>query len=142
MGFRDDLAAAKTAPRQTLVAQVEVNGARYKLKFTQMDGTEYAAETLKHPLTPEVDFGREFGYDIHSLSRAIAPRCAVLLDGKDEETLSADEWADLFTVLDGGAQQIIANTVFQLNEFASAKAVAAARKVLDGTAASSVLRSV
>jgi len=142
VGFREDIAAANVAPAASLTVPVEVNGKRYKLKFTKMLGTEYAAETLLHPPNIETSFGREYGYDIHSLSRAVAPRCGVLLDGKVEETLTPEEWADLFLALDGGAHEQIANTIFQLNEYSSAKAVAAARKVLDGTALNSVLRPV
>jgi len=142
MGFKEDIAAAKVAPAPSLVVPIELNGKPYKLKFTKMLGSEYAAETLLHEPNVETSFGREYGYDIHSLSRAVAPRCGVLLDGKVEETLSVEEWADLFLALDGGAHEQIANTIFQLNEYSSAKAVAAARKVLDGTAVSSLLRSV
>lgn len=142
MGYKDDLAAAKAAPVASLVVPIELNGKRYKLKFTKMLGTDYAAETLLHPPNIETSFGREYGYDIHSLARAVAPRCGVLLDGKVEETLTDEEWADLWLALDGGAHEQIGNSIFQLNEYSSAKAVAAARKVLDGTALSSVLRSV
>ncbi len=134
MTFEDDLAAAKAAERRTLDVSVDVNGKLYKFRFTQMIGTEYAAETLLHAPNLEVALHREYGYDVHALSRAVAHRCAVLVEGKKERALSKEQWAELFEVLDGGAQGKIANTVFELNEFATAKAVAAARKVLDGSA--------
>jgi hypothetical protein len=133
VGFADDLAAAKETPRRSMVVPVEVNGRRHRFKFTQMDGTVYAAETLKHPPRLEVGVDREAGYNLSSLAQAVAPRCAVLLENKSEVELTDEQWADFFAVADGGSMQQIANVVYTLNEFASAKAVAAARKVLDGS---------
>lgn len=130
--FSDDLAAAKKADRETLVITLMVNSKPYKFRFTQMDGVEYAVETLKHPFRPDVPLDREYGYNLNSLSQAIAPRCAVRLEGDDEIEMSAEEWADLFSVMDGGGVQAIANTVFTLNQFASAKVVESVKKVLDG----------
>lgn len=134
MTFAEDLAAAKSAKRPHLDVSVELNGRRHKFRFTQMDGSEYAQETLRHPPDLSIPLHRQYGYDLHSLSRAVAPRCGRRIEGKDEVELSSEEWADLFSVADGGAQEEIANSIFQLNEFASAKAVAAAKKVLDGSA--------
>jgi hypothetical protein len=56
----------------------------------------------------------------------------VLVTDAGEEQLDPEDWADLFATVDGGAVEEMQNTVFHLNEFASSKAVAAARKVLDG----------
>lgn len=133
MTFAEDLAAAKAAGRRTLDVPVTINETRYKFRFSQMDGAEYAAETLRHAPDFSVPLHRQYGYDLNSLSRAVTPRCAVLLDGDNEVPLSAEEWADLFAVADGGAQEEIANTVFTLNEFATARAVELAKKVLDGS---------
>lgn len=142
MGFKEDVAAALELPATSLVVGVEVNSKPYQLKFTKMNGAEYAAETLLHEPNIETSFGREYGYDLTSLSRAVAPRCGVLLDGKVEETLTPEEWDNLFMVLDGGAHEQIQNAIFQLNHYSTAAKVAAAKKLLDGIAISSLLRSV
>lgn len=136
MTFAEDLAAAKEKPRERLEVRVQVNGKTYTLRYTQMDGVEYAAETLKHPFRADVALDREYGYNLNSLAQEISPRCAVRVDGDTEIGMSVEEWTDLFSVLDGGGAQAIANTVFTLNQFADAKAVRAAKKVLDGLAKS------
>lgn len=141
MGFKEDVAAARSKPPASLIVPIHVNGTRYELKFTRMPAAEYAREIQLHAPRMDTDFGRSMGYDILTLSRAVAPRCAVLLDGEEEETLTEEQWADLFLALDGGAHEQIANTVFQLNEFVAAEAMSAARKVLSGAALNSVLRS-
>lgn len=134
MSFKDDLEAAKTAPKRSLVVVVTVNDKRYRFRVTKMDGREYAAETLKHPPRFDVKLDMEYGYDLNALTEAVMPRCAVLLDGDTETVLEPEEWADLFAIADGGALQAMANTVFELNEFSSAKAVAALKKALSGSA--------
>lgn len=132
MSFVDDLAAAKAAEPDTADVNVELNGKRYLLRFTRTSGTEYAAETLRHPPRLDVGLDKQYGYNLSSLTLALSPKCARLVDGDELVELSADQWADLFAAADGGAVEEMQNTIFHLNEFASAKAVAAAKKVLDG----------
>ena len=132
MSFADDVAAAKEKPRETADVRVHVNQEPHTFRITQMDGTEYATETLRHPIRADIPLDREFGYDVNSLTPAVLPHCAVRLDGDDEVRMSVEEWADLFAVLDGGGVQAFVNTIFTLNQFADAKAVEAAKKLLDG----------
>jgi hypothetical protein len=132
MGFAEDLEAVKTAGRRTDVVPIQLNGKRYKLKFTQMIGSEYAAETLRHPPRMEIPIDREFGYNLSSLSEAIAPKCGVLLDGKEEIELTNEQWADIFAS-DGGTAQEIVNSIFSLNQTATAKGLQQLKKALDGS---------
>jgi hypothetical protein len=131
VSFKDDLAAAREAEATTADVAVELNGHRHVLRFSRMNPVEYAEETLRHPPRLEIGVDREFGYNLTSLTVAVAPRCAVLIDGETSEPLSAEEWADVFAAADAGAIQNMQNTVFHLNEFASSKAADAARKVVD-----------
>jgi hypothetical protein len=141
MTFQEDLAAAKSVGTVTADVTVELNGNQHTLRFTRMNPVEYTEETLRHPPRLEIGVDREFGYNLTSLSLAIAPRCAVRIESGDVETpLSESEWGDLFAAADAGAIQAIQNTVFQLNEFASARAADAARKVVDAFAGISPLR--
>jgi hypothetical protein len=137
VSFEEDLAAAKEAPTRHVDVKLEVNGNKHTFRFRRMDGTEYARETFNHPPDPTVPFDRLYGYNVNSLAVAVAPRCAVRLDGDTEVTLSREQWDDLFAVLDGGATQEIASTIYSLNEYASAKGVQAARKALNGSLRSS-----
>lgn len=131
MGFKEDVEAAKAEPARFAILPIEVAGKRHKFKFTKMDGVAFAAETLRHPPRMEITIDREFGYNVSALSLAVAPLCGVRLDGDEHVSMSADEWRELFDVVDGGAIESITNTIFELNEFSSAKAVRAAKKVLD-----------
>lgn len=133
MTFAEDLAAAKQAPRRTSDVLVEVNGRKYKIRISALDGTEFAAETLKHPPRLDVGADMQYGYNLNTLTEAVLPRCAVLLDGSDELEISTEQWADLLAVADGGTAQSFVNAVYTLNEYASNKAVSAARKVLAGS---------
>ena len=142
MGFKEDIIAARQKPRRHADLNIDINGTRYKFRFRQMDGVAYSEETLRHPPDMEIGFDREYGYNLNSLTRAVAPLCGVRVEGDEEIPLQVDplgqedrvdEWADLFAIADGGAVQSIASTIFQLNEFATSKAVRAAKKVLDGS---------
>jgi hypothetical protein len=128
MGFKEDLAAAKAKGHRTEDVTVELNGKKYKLRFTQMDGTEWSAETLKHPMRLDVKFDTTFGYNINTLTRAVAPKTGELVVGKGTEPV--EDWDDLFATISGGEITAITNCIYALNEFATAKAVDAARKAL------------
>lgn len=132
MSFQEDLAAAKEAPPRTLDVPLEVNGKKHLFRFTQMDGTEYATEVMRNPPDPSIVVDKAYGYNLSGVAHAVTPQCAVRVEGDEEIPLSEEEWADLFAVLDGGGHQEINNAIFTLNEYASAKAVKAAKKVLDG----------
>lgn len=134
MGFKEDLAAAKDKVRRSDDVTVTVNGKQYKLRFTQMDGTAWAAETLKHPMRSDVAFDRLYGYNVNSLVAAVAPTCGVLVVGKATEPI--EDWDGLFGTITGGDMTAIINCVFALNEYATAKAVDAARKALSDLQAS------
>lgn len=119
-----------------MTVRLDLNGQTFKFRFEQMLGTEYVEETLRHAPDLEVPLHRQFGYDVHAMARAVAHRCSYLIEGKEERRLDEEQWAKMFPLLDAGSLAKITNTVFELNEFASSRAVAAAKKVLDGTALS------
>jgi hypothetical protein len=137
VGFLEDLAAEKAAQRPTADVEVLLNGNLYTLRFTKLDGTEWAAEVDKYPARPGILIDSRYGYDLRKLVKGIAHKCGVLLDGETEVPLQwdppgtkdrVDEWADLFKALDGHAVQRIADAIWGLNEYAPAQAVEAAKK--------------
>ena len=133
MGFAEDLAAAKVAPVRSAEMTVELDGKRHKIRFYAASGTEYAAETLKHPPRIDVPVDVQYGYNLSAVTAAILPKCGRRLEGDVEVVMDAEEWGDLLSVLDGGSAQELINLSYTLNEYASAKAASRARKVLSGS---------
>lgn len=130
VGFFDDLAAAKAAEREHDDVDVVLNGQLHVLRFTQMSGTEWAQEVVKHPAREGVVWDTSFGYNLHSVVRGVSPLSgSVLVDG-EPEALDREHWADLLDALDGNAVQRIGDAIFGLNAWRPAKAVEAAKKAL------------
>jgi hypothetical protein len=90
VGFLEDLAAEKTAQRPTADVEVLLNGNLYTLRFTKLDGTEWAAEVDKYPARPGILIDSRYGYDLRKLVKGIAHKCGVLLDGETEVPLRWD----------------------------------------------------
>lgn len=137
MTFADDLAAAQAPTDRFHDVRVQIGTRTHTLRYRPMLGTDYAAETLKHPPRlgdDGVQLDKEYGYNLSTLAPAISPLCAKRLEAGSEVPLSSEQWTQLFAVIDGGAAQAIQNAVFMLNEFATEQAVKAAKKVLDGSA--------
>lgn len=137
MSFDDDLKAAQAGSRLTADVPVTLNGKRHVLRFTQMNGIEWAAESVRHPARPDVLLDARFGYNLHSLAQAVAPTCGALVNGDGTEPLSEEVWGTLFSTLDGSDVQGIIDAIFGLNERATAQAVAAAKKAVRGSRKSS-----
>lgn len=145
MGFSEDLATVKAAPRPTDDVDVTLNGKLYTLRFTQMDGLEWASAVDRHPARPGILIDSRYGYNLRQLVKTVAPKCGVLLSDGAEVALRVDpptdpsvkngpprvdEWADLFKALDGHAVQRICDAVWALNEWTPQQAVADAKKAL------------
>lgn len=147
MGFSEDLAAAKTAERNIRDVDVTVNGVLYTLRFTQMDGLDWADEADRHPARPKVLIDLRYGYNLRSLVKAVAPQTGVLvIDGESsalrvdpvdpenpKDPDRVDEWVDLLKALDGAAIQRIGDAIWSLNEWEPGQAVEAAKKALRGS---------
>lgn len=133
MGFAEDVEAARSNPRRSSDLVVEVNGKRHKLRLYAVDGTEYAATTLRYPPRVDVPVDVQYGYNLSAVTEAILPKCGRRLENDAEVEMSADEWSSFMTVIDGGFAQELVNTVYTLNEYASAKAAVRARKALSGS---------
>lgn len=129
MSFSEDLAKAKAAePAKSEPIRVVVGDHVYELVFEQAPGTVWAAVTSKHPPRPDQPIDRTYGYNFHAVIPDIAQTtCTVTRDGEPVELVvepwspqrpnPANEWRDLFAVLDGGAFSRVADAVFSLNQW-------------------------
>jgi len=139
MSFLEDLAAAKDAPRPTLDVVVLLNGTQYVLRFTRMSGIDWGNLVDKHP--PRIGKGKQeaagvaddaavlldirYGYNVRAVTREACTLSGVVVDG---EPLTADQWTETLTALDGAAHQRITDAIFDLNEYGPQAEVDAARK--------------
>jgi hypothetical protein len=134
VSFEDDLKAQAEAEHPSADVDVTLNGKLYTFRFRRMDGDEWANEVDKHPARPGVLVDMRYGYNLRSIVKAVAPRCGVRVDGDSEESLDADQWLQLFKVLDGAGVARFGDAIWGLNEFAPAAEVEAAKKALRSTA--------
>lgn len=139
MTFEDDLAAEPVTDFRDV--DVLLNDKLYTLRFTQMDGLEWAMECDKYPMRPDVAFDRNYGYNIRALTMAAAVVSGARVETDATVPLSEDAWRSLFKRLDGAAFKRITDAIWSLNEYAPAKAVEAAKKALDGSGNTSASRS-
>lgn len=121
MGFKEDLAAAKAAVEsgdrvKTPAVPVVLNGASYEVVFYRVPTLEWSAVTIKHPPRPGIDMDSANGYDISGVAREVsAEHGRVVVDG-EEQTLEADEWADLWESVSPKAARYLEANVWFLHE--------------------------
>lgn len=142
MTFSDDLKAQGQTPRPIKDVDVIINDQLYTFRFRQMDGLEWAAECDKHPARLDSTIDSFYGYNLRTLTIAVAPRCGVRLDGETEIPLVVEaqhpllpanpnlvnEWRDLFAAIGGAGFQDISDALFALNQYDPAQAVEEAKK--------------
>lgn len=153
MTFEDDLKAAQTPEDNHIDVLVLIAKKPYTLRFRQMDGMAWAAETDRHVPRPGVVIDARYGYNIRSLTRGAAPQCGVLVTDDGERELRVDpyinpqsgepildrvdEWADVFKALSGHDFKRVTDAIWTLNEYTPQQDIEAAGKELAGSANSS-----
>lgn len=142
MGFSEDLEAAKTAERKTAEEDVLLNGNLYTVRFVQMDGLDWAAETDRHPARPGVLIDLRYGYNLRSLVKAVAPLTGTVLKDGEEVQLRVDpvdpknpsdpnrvdEWRDFLKAISGAAVLRLGSVIWALNQWDPDNAIDAAKK--------------
>lgn len=128
MSFEEDLKAASEAELPTKDVDVTLNGSLYTLRFTLMDGTEWAACTDQAPARPGVLLDTHYGYNMRALVYIVAPKSGQMVDGDSTKPLTDDQWRALLKALPGGPMMRIGDTLFALNEYEPGEAVEAAKK--------------
>jgi hypothetical protein len=128
MSFSEDLKKAKSAEVPHQDVQVMVGGTSYTLRFRQMNAFEWASEVDRHPARGDtIDFDVSYGFNIRTLTQAVAPRTGVLVEGDVEKPLvqdeTTDEWSELLDAISGHDFQAISDAVFYLNYMAPQRAL-------------------
>lgn len=116
----------------------ESAGALVTLRFTSLPGSQWADITARCPVRLDAPIDRQYGYNMQAASTFAAPLCGVRVeDGAEvpltvtpaaEGVAAVDEWADLFTTITGHEFIRIMDAIYELNEYAPAQRIAAAKK--------------
>jgi hypothetical protein len=128
VGFLEDIAAAKAAPKPVSPpVDVVVNGALYELVFERADGDVWAECVSRHPVRADSVIDRRYGYNFNAVVLEMAPKTGRLADG----TVIPDEaWADLIPSLAGAEIAAVTDAIWALNEWNPAQEIEKAKKAL------------
>jgi hypothetical protein len=140
--FADDLAAAKAKRKNepiSVLVDVLVNEELVRLKFTELPAERWADICAHSPVRPEVLYDEQYGYNIHSACRMAAPLCGVRVVAGEDVPLEmrrdpstgrvvGSEWDDLFDVISGHEFGLIADAIWELNEWGPQQRLEAAKK--------------
>jgi hypothetical protein len=139
--FKTALATAKakrsSEPASAFV-EVLVGGELVRLKFTELPAASWADVCAHSPVRSGVLTDQRYGYNVHAACRAAAPLCGVLVvDGEDVPLelrrnslggVTGSDWDDLFEVISGHEFGLIADAIFELNEWGPQQRLEAAKK--------------
>jgi len=128
MSFEDDLKAESEVVKPTRDVDVSLNGNLHTIRFTQMDGTDWAAATDQAPARPGVLLDMRYGYNLRQLVYVVAPKSGKRVVGAEEVALTEDQWRLLLKSLKGGPMMRLGDALFILNEYEPDEEVAAAKK--------------
>ena len=134
MGFKDDLAAAKTAvqaaePKKTGRIPVIVNGVEHEVVFYRPSAPDWSKAARKSPPRVDVPLDMRNGYDLSLVARDISAKYGRFLDGDDEVVASPEDWADLWDVISLTSARVIEASIWHIVEHDFDKEVEAAKKV-------------
>ena len=128
MGFLEDVAAAKAAPKETSSpVPVIVNGSLYELVFERADGDVWAECVSRHPVREGSLIDRRYGYNFNSVVLEMAPKTGRLADGT---VIPGEVWADLIPSLAGAEISAVTDAIWALNEWNPAQEIEKAKKAL------------
>jgi len=113
------------------LAQVHVGDDLLTIRVTELDGDSWAACTTAHIPRKGVSIDHSFGYNLTAASKAALPLSAVLVDGDEDQKLTAEQWGKLWRATDPQGRQSITDAVFAVNEHAQLARLDAARKGIE-----------
>jgi hypothetical protein len=128
VGFLDDVAAAKAAPKEkSEPVPVVLNGTLYELVFERADGDVWAECVSRHPARLDSLIDKRYGYNFNAVVLEIAPKTGRLADG---EEIPDEAWADLVPALSGAEIARVTDAIWALNEWNPAQEIEKAKKAL------------
>lgn len=131
----DAIARAKaSAPSRASSGQLEilVGDQFVTIEFSRLEPTVWIDLKATNPPRSNAPHDALFGCNPTSLAKAAAPLCSSTGIGDEREPITADQWSDIFTLLDAPAIEVIATFLWGLNEFEPLQRIVAAKKALRG----------
>lgn len=131
MSFLDDLAAAKEKVSDRVkTPEIEclINGSVHSVVFYRANQTDWSLATAQHPPRSGVTIDLRNGYNISEVARALSPRYGRVVDGESELELTAEQWADTWSVLPPVTARLIEANVWSLHEYDTEQEIARAKK--------------
>lgn len=119
---QEKLDAAKAEARDSIVT----------LRFTRLPAAQWADVKAMSPVRLESDIDQHYGFNADKAAALASPLCGVRVEGDDEFALSEDEWRDVFAAISGHEFSLIADAIFEMNEFGPAQRVADLKKGFSG----------
>lgn len=100
------------------------------LRFERVSGADWAELTARCPVRIDAAIDRQYGYNMHAACKLAAPISGVIVDGDQTQTLTVEEWSDLFNTISGFEFSRIVDAIYELNEYEPAKRVNELKKEL------------
>jgi len=119
MGLRDLIGKARSelSDVEPVVQDVEVAGELVSLGFLPAGGAKWDELTVTHPPRKNATLDMNLGYDVAAVARAY-PVDKITADG---EPVTAEDWADLFTVISSPNIKNITSVLWGINHLDPAK---------------------
>lgn len=150
MGFLEDLAAAKAAPKKTSEpVSVIVNGSLYELVFERADGDVWAECVSRHPARLDSKIDLRYGYNFNEVVLEIGALTGFYVEGserhafpldpveKGEENLPrrSSTWDALVSALSGAETGQVTDQIWTINEWDPPQEIERAKKASTGGSA-------
>lgn len=113
---------------KTELLPVVVNGSAYEIRFYRSGSEAWSQATAKHPPREGVALDFRNGYNLTAVTREIAPESGRLVDGGDEQSLTAEQWADLWAVMPPATARLIEANVWHMHEYDTEQEILRAKK--------------
>lgn len=128
-------AAALQAELEELLASEQESLTTFR--FYRMRGDEWVECTARSPVRLDVPLDAQYGYNYHAACRLAAIRSGFRVDDDGAETeMTEDEWRDVWAVLSGAEVTLLADAVWELNEWGPAARIHDLKKGSAGAPAS------
>jgi hypothetical protein len=133
--FKERLAAAKVAPKpKSDPVFVVLDGELTEFVFYRAESGVWAEATAKYPSRPDVLIDLRYGYNFHAVCKEVAPVTGRLVEDGEEQELSPEDWADIFSVIAGGGEfSSVTDAIWSVNEWDPAAAVERLKKASRGS---------
>lgn len=85
------------------------------IRLYRLPGDAWNELTVRNPMREGAQFDERFGYNIHGVVKQAVESFGRLLEGDAEQTLTPDQWGEIWPILGGAEFAAIADLVYAQN---------------------------